>query len=90
MAGGDLCEAADSDGKVWVFYGKRPVLRAWRVAMEASIVTARSTRPIGGFRCDVNDHPTSGSWLKMVENWFDIIERQAIHRRGQSGVTWLT
>jgi hypothetical protein len=25
-------------------------------------------------------HPTSGSWLNLVEVWFCIIERQAIHR----------
>ena len=24
--------------------------------------------------------PTSGSWLNLVEVWFGIIERQAIHR----------
>ena len=24
--------------------------------------------------------PTSGSWLNLVEVWFSIIERQAIHR----------
>jgi transposase len=30
----------------------------------------------------VNAHytPTSGSWLTLVEVWFSIIERQAIHR----------
>jgi len=27
---GDLREAADRDGQVWVLYGKRPDLRAWR------------------------------------------------------------
>jgi hypothetical protein len=25
-------------------------------------------------------HPTSASWLNLVEVWFGIIERQAIHR----------
>lgn len=27
---GDLYEATDRDGHVWVLYGKRPTLRAWR------------------------------------------------------------
>jgi hypothetical protein len=27
---GDLCEATDRDGQVWVLYGKRPTLRGWR------------------------------------------------------------
>lgn len=28
---GDLCEADERDGQVWVLYGRRPELRAWRV-----------------------------------------------------------
>ena len=31
-------------------------------------------------RIHVHFTPTSGSWLNMVEVWFGIIERQAIHR----------
>ena len=31
-------------------------------------------------RIHVHFAPTSGSWLNMVEVWFGIIERQAIHR----------
>jgi transposase len=31
-------------------------------------------------RVHVHDTPTSGSWLNLVEVWFSIIERQAIHR----------
>jgi transposase len=31
-------------------------------------------------RIQVHFTPTSGSWLNMVEIWFGIIERQAIHR----------
>jgi transposase len=30
-------------------------------------------------RIQVHFIPTSGSWLNLVEVWFDIIERQAIH-----------
>ena len=31
-------------------------------------------------RVTVHFTPTSGSWLNLVEVWFGIIERQAIHR----------
>ena len=31
-------------------------------------------------RIRVHFTPTSGSWLNLVEVWFGIIERQAIHR----------
>ena len=31
-------------------------------------------------RIKVHFTPTSGSWLNLVEVWFGIIERQAIHR----------
>jgi hypothetical protein len=31
-------------------------------------------------RVHVHFTPTSGSWLNLVEVWFGIIERQAIHR----------
>ena len=31
-------------------------------------------------RIQVHFTPTSGSWLNLVEVWFGIIERQAIHR----------
>jgi transposase len=31
-------------------------------------------------RIHVHFTPTSGSWLNVVEVWFGIIERQAIHR----------
>ncbi len=31
-------------------------------------------------RVQVHFTPTSGSWLNLVEVWFGIIERQAIHR----------
>ena len=31
-------------------------------------------------RIHVHFTPTSGSWLNLVEVWFGIIERQAIHR----------
>ena len=31
-------------------------------------------------RIQVHHTPTSGSWLNLVEVWFSIIERQAIHR----------
>lgn len=31
-------------------------------------------------RIQVHFIPTSGSWLNLVEVWFGIIERQAIHR----------
>jgi hypothetical protein len=35
-------------------------------------------------------HPTSASWLKLVEVWFGIIERQAIHRGTFGSVRELT
>jgi len=31
-------------------------------------------------RIHIHFTPTSGSWLNLVESWFAIIERQAIHR----------
>ena len=31
-------------------------------------------------RIHIHFTPTSGSWLNLVEVWFGIIERQAIHR----------
>ena len=31
-------------------------------------------------RLHIHFTPTSGSWLNLVEVWFGIIERQAIHR----------
>ena len=34
--------------------------------------------------------PTSASWLNLVEVWFGIIERQAIHRGSYSTVRDLT
>ena len=34
--------------------------------------------------------PTSASWMNMVEIWFGIIERQAIHRGSFASVTDLT
>jgi transposase len=34
----------------------------------------------GNRRIHVHFTPTSGSWLNLVEVWFSIIERQAIHR----------
>jgi transposase len=34
----------------------------------------------GNPRIHVHFTPTSGSWLNLVEVWFSIIERQAIHR----------
>jgi hypothetical protein len=34
--------------------------------------------------------PTSASWLNLVEVWFGIIERQAIHRGSFASVTDLT
>jgi len=37
-------------------------------------------------RVQVHFTPTSGSWLNLVEVWFGIIERQAIHRGSFSSV----
>jgi hypothetical protein len=34
--------------------------------------------------------PTSASWMNLVEVWFGIIERQAIHRGSYRSVTDLT
>jgi hypothetical protein len=42
----------------------------------AEIRTWLSANP----RIQVHFTPTSGSWLNLVEVWFGIIERQAIHR----------
>jgi transposase/DNA-binding CsgD family transcriptional regulator len=44
---------------------KRPEIKAW---LEANP------------RIHLHFTPTSGSWLNLVEVWFSIIERQAIHR----------
>jgi transposase len=44
---------------------KRPEIRTWLAANP---------------RIKVHFTPTSGSWLNLVEVWFGIIERQAIHR----------
>jgi transposase len=44
---------------------KRPEIRAWLAANP---------------RIHVHFTPTSASWLNLVEVWFGIIERQAIHR----------
>jgi len=44
---------------------KRPEVREWLAANP---------------RIQVHFTPTSGSWLNMVEVWFGIIEKQAIHR----------
>jgi transposase len=44
---------------------KHPNVRAWLA---------------GNPRIHVHFTPTSGSWLNLVEVWFSIIERQAIHR----------
>ncbi len=38
-------------------------------------------------RIHVHFTPTSGSWLNLVEVWFAIIERQAIHRGSFDSVT---
>ena len=44
---------------------KHPKVKAWLAANP---------------RIQVHFAPTSGSWLNLVEVWFGIIERQAIHR----------
>ena len=44
---------------------KHPKVKAWLAANP---------------RIQVHFTPTSGSWLNLVEVWFGIIERQAIHR----------
>ncbi len=41
-------------------------------------------------RIHVHFTPTSGSWLNLVEVWFGIIEKQAIHRGTFASVTDLT
>jgi len=41
-------------------------------------------------RIHVHFTPTSGSWLNLVEVWFGIIERQAIHRGTFRSVRELT
>ena len=44
---------------------KHPKVKAWQAANP---------------RIYIHFTPTSGSWLNLVEVWFSIIERQAIHR----------
>jgi transposase len=44
---------------------KHPNVRAWLA---------------GNPRIHIHFTPTSGSWLNLIEVWFSIIERQAIHR----------
>ncbi len=41
-------------------------------------------------RIQVHFTPTSASWLNLVEVWFSIIERQAIHRGTFGNVRELT
>jgi hypothetical protein len=41
-------------------------------------------------RVQVHFTPTSASWMNLVEVWFGIIERQAIHRGSYRSVTDLT
>ena len=50
---------------------KHPAVKAWLAANP---------------RIHVHFTPTSGSWLNLVEVWFGIIERQAIHRGTFSSV----
>ena len=49
---------------------KHPKVKAWLAANP---------------RIHVHFTPTSGSWLNLVEVWFGIIERQAIHRAPSLG-----
>jgi transposase len=51
---------------------KHPAVRAWLAANP---------------RVQVHFTPTSASWLNLVECWFSIIERQAIHRGSYASVT---
>src|SRR3954453_10845743 len=51
---------------------KRPEIKAWLAANP---------------RIKAHFTPTSGSWLNLVEVWFGIIERQAIHRGTFTSVT---
>lgn len=53
---------------------------------KAEVTTWLAANP----RITVHFTPTSGSWLNMVESWFAIIERQAIHRGTFTSVTDLT
>jgi transposase len=50
---------------------KHPAVRAWLAANP---------------RVNVHFTPTSASWLNLVECWFSIIERQAIHRGSYASV----
>lgn len=54
---------------------KHPAVKAWLAANP---------------RITVHFTPTSGSWLNLVEVWFGIIERQAIHRGTFGSVRELT
>jgi transposase len=54
---------------------KRPEIRTWLTANP---------------RIHVHFTPTSGSWLNLVEVWFSIIEKQAIHRGTFRSVRELT
>ena len=51
---------------------KHPAVRAWLAANP---------------RVNVHFTPTSASWLNLVECWFSIIERQAIHRGSYASVS---
>jgi transposase len=54
---------------------KHPKVKAWLAANP---------------RIHVHFTPTSGSWLNLVEVWFSIIEKQAIHRGSFTSVRELT
>jgi hypothetical protein len=58
-----------------------------RQATTATMMSAVGTSPAA---IRVHYRPTSASWMNLVEVWFGIIERQAIHRGSLSSVRDLT
>jgi len=56
--------------------GAAPVMDNYATHKKQEVRDWLETNP----RIHVHFTPTSGSWLNLVEVWFGIIERQAIHR----------
>jgi hypothetical protein len=58
----------------------RPTVIQWRERYRRSGLAGLTDLARSDPRVHVHFTPTSGSWLNLVEVWFGIIERQAIHR----------
>ena len=60
------------------------------LSVRAAKAYANATELAGDGASNVHFTPTSASWMNLVEVWFGIIERQAIHRGTFTSVRDLT